>query len=74
MNIIKNEIDILMFSETKIDNSFPISPFTVTGHQFFSGLIEQVAGEDCIYLSVDIFFVKQLKLTAMLIVIGFLRR
>ena len=32
MNIIKNEIDILMISETKIDNSFPISQFTMTGY------------------------------------------
>ena len=32
MNIIKNEIDILMTSESKIDNSFPISQFTMTGY------------------------------------------
>ena len=32
MNIIKNEIDIFMISETKIDNSFPISQFTMTGY------------------------------------------
>ena len=32
MNIIKNEIDILMISETKVDNSFPISQFTMTGY------------------------------------------
>ena len=32
MNIIKNEIDILMISETKIDNSFPTSQFTMTGY------------------------------------------
>ena len=32
MNIIINEIDILMTSETKIDNSFPISQFTMTGY------------------------------------------
>ena len=32
MNIIKNEIDILMISETKIDSSFPISQFTMTGY------------------------------------------
>ena len=30
MNIIKNKIDILMISETKM-NSFPISQFTMTG-------------------------------------------
>ena len=31
-NIIKNEIDIFMISETKIDNSFPIPQFTMTGN------------------------------------------
>ena len=30
--IIKNENDILMISETEIDNSFPISQFTMTGY------------------------------------------
>ena len=32
MYIIKNEIDIFMISETKIDNSFLISQFTMTGY------------------------------------------
>ena len=32
MNIIKNEIDIFIISETKIDNRFPIFQFTVTGY------------------------------------------
>ena len=32
MNIIKNEIDIFMISETKIENSFPISQITMTGY------------------------------------------
>ena len=32
MNIIKHEIGILMISETDIDNSFPISQFTMTGY------------------------------------------
>ena len=32
MNIIKNEIGIFMISETKIDNSFSISQFTMTGY------------------------------------------
>ena len=32
MNIIKNEIDIFIISETKIANSFPISQFTMTCH------------------------------------------
>ena len=32
INTIKNENDILMISETEIDNSFPISQFTMTGY------------------------------------------
>ena len=32
MHIIKNEINIFMISETKIDYSFPISQFTMTGY------------------------------------------
>ena len=32
MNIIKNEIDVFMISETKTDNSFAISQFTMTGY------------------------------------------
>ena len=44
MNIIKNEIDILMISETKIDNSFPISQFTMTGYSIPFSLIGQVMG------------------------------
>ena len=33
MNII-NETDTFMISETKTDNSFPISQFTMTGNSF----------------------------------------
>ena len=32
LNIIKNEIDIFIISETKIENNFPISQFTITGY------------------------------------------
>ena len=32
MNIIKSEIDISMVTETKTDNSFAISQFTMTGY------------------------------------------
>ena len=32
MNIIKNEIDIFMISETKTDNSFLLSEFTMAGY------------------------------------------
>ena len=32
MNIIKNEIDTIMISETETDNSFPISQFTIKGY------------------------------------------
>ena len=32
MNITKNQLDIFVISETKIDNSFAISQFTMTGY------------------------------------------
>ena len=32
MNITKNQLDIFVISETKIDNSFTISQFTMTGY------------------------------------------
>ena len=32
MNIIKYEIDVFMISETKIDNNFPVSQFTITDY------------------------------------------
>ena len=58
MNIIKNEIDAFMISETKIDNNFPISQFTTTVTQFLSGLIGQVMGVEYFCLSEKIFLVK----------------
>ena len=58
MNIIKNEIDILMISETKIDNSFPISQFIMTGYSIPFGLIGQVMGVEYFCLSEKIFLVK----------------
>ena len=45
MNIIKNEIDIFIILETKIDNSFPISQFNLTGYSIpLIGLIEKLWG------------------------------
>ena len=32
MNIIKNQIDVFMISETKTDNNFPMSQFTTTDY------------------------------------------
>ena len=58
MNIIINEIDILMTSETKIDNSFPISQFTMTGYSILSGLIRQVMGVEYFCLLEKIFLAK----------------
>ena len=58
MNIVKNEIDILMVWETKTDNSFPISQFTMTGYSILSGLIRQVMGVEYFCLSKKIFLAK----------------
>ena len=64
MNIIKNEIDILMISETKIDNSFPISQFTMTGYSILFRLDRTSqgggggGGVECFCLSQKIFLVK----------------
>ena len=55
MNIIKNEIDIFMISETKIDNSFPISQFTMTG---YSIPFRQLMGEEYFCLLEKTFLVK----------------
>ena len=58
MNIIKNEKDIFMISETKTDNSFPLSQFSMTATQFLSGLIGQVMGVEYFCLPEKIFLVK----------------
>ena len=58
INIIKNEIDIFMISETKIDNSFPISQFTMTGYSILSGLIRQVMGVEYFCFLEKIFLAK----------------
>ena len=58
MNIMKNEIDNLMISETKTDNSFPISEFTMTGYSILSGLVGQVMRVEYFYLSEKIFLLK----------------
>ena len=58
MNIVKNEIDILMVWETKTDDSFPISQFTMTGYSILSGLIRQVMRVEYFCLSEKIFLAK----------------
>ena len=75
MNIIKNEIDIFMISETKIENSFPISQFTITVYSI-SFRLDWASRRQVKYfcLSRKTFLVKQLKLTAMLIFRGYLWR
>ena len=55
MNIIKNEKDIFMISETKTDNSFSLSQFSMTGTQFLSGFI---MGVEYFCLPEKIFLVK----------------
>ena len=56
--LLKNEIGIFMISETKIDNSFPISQFTMTGYSILSGLIRQVMGVEYFCLLEKIFLAK----------------
>ena len=43
MNIIKNKIDIFTISETKIDNGFPVSRFTMTVYSILFRL-DQTSG------------------------------
>ena len=70
----KNEIDTFVISETKIDNSFPISQFIVTGSQALSCLIGHGVRVEYFHLSDNLFLVKQLKLNTMLISRNFLWR
>ena len=58
MKIIKNEIYIFMISETKTDNSFTLSQFTMQVTQFLLGLIGQVMGVEYFSLSENIFLAK----------------
>ena len=58
MNVIKNEIDIFMISETKIDNSFPISQFTMTGYSIPFRLDQASHGVEYFCFSEKIFLVK----------------
>ena len=55
MNIIKNEIDIFMISETKIDNSFLLSEFTMAGYSISFRFIGQVIGVEYFCMSEKIF-------------------
>ena len=58
MNIIKNEIDVFMISETKIDNSFPICQFTMTGYSIPFRLDRTSHRSGILLLSKKIFLVK----------------
>ena len=64
MNIIKNKIDIFTISETKIDNSFPVSRFTMTVYSILfrldqtSGMEYGGEGVEYFCLSEKIFLVK----------------
>ena len=59
MNSIKNEIDIFIISETKIDNSFPLSQFTMTGYSYSIPFrLDQTSHGGGIFLSEKIFLVK----------------
>ena len=74
MNIIKNEIDIFMISETKIDNSFPISQFTMTSQSIPFRLDRRSHGDGILLFIIEDVPCKILKLTAMQILRAFLWR
>ena len=54
MNIIKNEIDIFMISETKLDSSFPVSQFTMTGSSILFRLDQTSYGGGTLFFVRDI--------------------
>ena len=58
MNIIKNEIDVFMISETKNDNSFPMPQFTVTDYSLPFRLDQTSHGGGILCLSEKSFLMK----------------
>ena len=73
MKIIKSEIDIFMISETKIDNTFPISQFTITGYSI-SFRLDRTSHGGGILLFVREDISCKITKTAMMILRGFLWR
>ena len=55
VSFINNNLDILMISETKIDNTFPDSQFLIEGFQYLTDLIVQLQGEGFCYISERIY-------------------
>ena len=55
VRFIKNNLDILMISETKIDDTFPDSQFLIEVFQYLTDLIVQLKGEGFFYISERIY-------------------
>ena len=55
---INNNLDILMISETKIDDTFPDSQFLIKDFRYLKDLIVQIKGEGFYYISERICLLK----------------
>ena len=55
VSFINNNLDILMISETKIDDTFPDSQFLIKDFRYLTDLIVQLKGEGFYYISERIY-------------------
>ena len=53
-NIIENTFDIFLISDTKIDNSFPNSQFSINGYKMFQHGRKCFGGGLCLYVKESI--------------------
>ena len=53
-DIFKNNIDILLISETKLDPSFPLNQFSINGFKFFRKDRDRNGGGLILYINEDI--------------------
>ena len=53
-NIIENTFDIFLISDTKIDNSFPNSQFSINGYKMFQRGRKCFGGGLCLYVKESI--------------------
>ena len=54
LQIVNNNIDILLISETKIDSSFPTAQFNITGYTTYRRDRNQNGGGNILYVKEDI--------------------
>ena len=55
VSFVNNNLDILMISETKIDDTFPDSQFLIKDFRYLTDLIVQLKGEGFYYISERIY-------------------